>query len=297
LVKSIATLVDDIYGILTGDHKFSEDKVRAFSQRLSDMMVKRLSSGERLPGLSLSQIGEQCDRKSWYDVNSPPSEAEPLEPQARFKFLYGDILEELTLFLAEEAGHDVQGQQDSITVNGVVGHRDAVIDGVLVDVKSANSRGFVKFKTHNLEADDPFGYLTQAGLYLHGSVNDDKVKVKGEFAFVAVDKELGAIVLDRYRKPKSTDYDALVQHKLDVVGQPDPPPRGFSPVPAGHSGNLKLATKCKYCKHKAKCYPETRKFLYSNGVEYLTKVVSEPRVDELIDGPKGLVRQPNRDRF
>lgn len=296
MVKSIATLVDDIYATLTGDHKFDEEKVRAFSQRLGDMMVKRLSGGERPPGLSLSQIGEACDRKSWYDVNDSEN-AEKLEPQARFKFLYGDILEELTLFLAEEAGHDVQGQQDSITVNGVVGHRDAVIDGVLVDVKSANSRGFIKFKTHNLEADDPFGYLTQAGLYLHGSLNDDKVKVKGEFAFLAVDKELGAIVLDRYRKPKGRDYDGLVQHKLDVVGQPNPPARGFSPVPAGHSGNLKLHTKCKYCKHKAKCYPETRKFLYSNGVEYLTKVVSEPRVEELIDGPKGLVRQPNRDRF
>ena len=62
--------------------------------------------------------------------------------------MFGDILEELLLFLAKEAGHTVTGQQDTLSISGVNGHRDAIIDGRLVDVKSASSYSFRKFKNN-----------------------------------------------------------------------------------------------------------------------------------------------------
>lgn len=279
MVKQVTTLVEDIYNVLDGKQKIPEERAKDLGNRLGDMLVRRLSQGDRAPGLSLSQIGEKCDRKTWYSINLP-GKALPLEPHTRLKFLYGDIIEELTLFLAEQAGHTVQGQQDTINVGGIDGHRDAVIDGMLVDVKSANSRGFVKFKTHSLETDDPFGYLSQANLYLKGSENDDFTKIKGEFAFLAVDKELGHIVLDRYRRDRGTDWEAMVKHKREVVQRSVIPVRGYSPVPFGQSGNEKLNTKCKYCQYKEECWPGARKFIYSSGPEYLTKVVVEPRVPE-----------------
>jgi hypothetical protein len=42
-----------------------------------------------------------------------------------------------------------------------VGHQDAIIDGVLVDCKSASGVGFDKFKYNKLAEDDPFGYVAQ----------------------------------------------------------------------------------------------------------------------------------------
>lgn len=275
----MSTLVEDIYGVLNGKAKVTEEQAKSFGQGLGEFMVKRLTAGDRKPGLSLSQIGEGCDRKTWYSINLSNA-AQPLEPYTRLKFLYGDIIEYLILFLAEIAGHKVEAQQEDVKVGGVVGHVDAVIDGMLVDIKSANSRGFVKFREHKLEEDDPFAYLSQANLYLDGLKNDDRVKIKREFGFLAVDKELGHVVLDRYRK-SDQDWEARVQHKLDVSRLADPPARGYAPVPHGHSGNMKLPTKCKYCQFKKECWPEARRFVYSNGIEYLTKVVVEPRVEEL----------------
>lgn len=85
-----------------------------------------------------SRIGTSCGRKQWYDTNAPES-AEDMDPHTLLKFLYGNILEEIILFLAEEAGHSVEKRQATVELDGIVGH-DAIIDGTLVDVKSASGR-------------------------------------------------------------------------------------------------------------------------------------------------------------
>jgi hypothetical protein len=87
-----------------------------------------------------------------------PELGEELPPQARIKYAYGHIIEHLIIELARAAGHEVVGEQDEITVDGILGHRDCVIDGCIVDVKSAASRSFLKFRDKTIAQDDPFGY-------------------------------------------------------------------------------------------------------------------------------------------
>jgi hypothetical protein len=224
------------------------------------------------------------DKQLWYLINRPEL-AEPIQPQARNKFHYGHILEEWGLFLAEVAGHKVEAQQEEVSYHGVLGHIDAIIDGVVVDVKSANSRSFSKFREHRLDSDDPFGYRDQLSLYVLALQGDARVKIKGSGAFLAIDKELGHIVLDSY-KNKETDYEAEIIRKRKMLELPEPPDRCFEPIPDGKSGNLRLNTQCSYCPFKEHCWPESRTFLYSNGPRTLVHVEREPDVPEIKRGEK-----------
>jgi hypothetical protein len=105
------------------------------------------------------------DRQIWYDANMPEAQRK-LPGKMEFKFLYGDVLEVLMLFLAKEAGHEVTHEQHEVDVDGVKGHMDAVIDGIPVDCKSASSYSFQKFLNGPF-FDDPFGYVKQLSGYAH----------------------------------------------------------------------------------------------------------------------------------
>lgn len=277
-MPSIDTLVDDIQKLVVDGKEISEDAANEFGRRMGNLIRARLSTESPKPTLRLSNLGTPCDRKLYYSVNSP-EKGEPLDASAKLKFLFGDILEELLLFLAEEAGHVVEGRQDELSVNGVVGHRDAVIDGRLVDVKSASTYSFKKFKDNGLTSDDPFGYLTQLGSYLSASADDPLVKDKDVASFLVIDKTLGHICLDSYSFER-TDLDALVDQKREMLDRPVPPPRGYSDVPEGKSGNRKLDTSCSYCQFKETCWPGLRTYVYAKGPMFLTKVVREPKVQE-----------------
>ena len=291
MTKTIDTLVEDIYALFKHQHNvgnhsdFGEREysiATAFGKRLADTVYRRIYASRSQPTLRLSNIGTQCSRKLWYSIKTP-EDAEELSPATRIKFLFGDILEELLLFLAEEAGHVVEGRQDELDVNGVIGHRDAIIDGRLVDVKSASTYSFRKFATNGLRGDDPFGYLDQLNGYLRASLDDPKLKEKDVISFLVIDKTLGKICLDTY-PANDVDYSKKIDNLRDMLSKDTPPERSFEDKPEGKSGNRTLDVHCSYCDFKHKCWPELRTFIYSDGPKFLTKVEREPKVPEVKDG-------------
>lgn len=227
----------------------------------------------------MSNVGTPCERKLWYSVNTP-EDGEALRPEAHLKFAFGDLTELLMLFLVEAAGHDVQGTQDTQEIEGIKGHRDAVIDGTLVDVKSASTYSFQKFKDGTLAQNDSFGYIDQLQSYLYAGQTDDKITDKDRAAFLVMDKTLGHICLDIHER-KLTPYDQVYKYKKEMVNSPGIPERGFEPVPDGASGNMKLGVQCSYCEMKWKCHPGLKAYQYSNGPRFLSKVVKEPKVDPI----------------
>ena len=153
-MKIIKTLVEDIYNLFSlNPVDMSEEEVDKYIDNFGEMVKlhtkKFLYDEESVDKkLRLSQIGKP-DRQLWYNINSNTERAS-LTSSTRIKFLYGYILEEFLLMCASIAGHDVKDQQKEVSVGGVVGHQDCVIDGVLVDVKSASSSSFRKFKQNKL---------------------------------------------------------------------------------------------------------------------------------------------------
>jgi len=181
----------------------------------------------------------------------------------------------MILFLARVAGHTVTDEQKECDVEGVKGHMDCRIDGVVTDVKSASSYGFKKFKYGNIADNDDFGYVDQLRAYAHS-------EGEKEFGWLAMDKQNGHLTyLKRHMDDFEGDIAERVRHVKKLVEQPEPLEYCFQPVPDGKSGNLKLAMGCSYCQFKRHCYTDLRAFRYSQGIKFLSKVVNEPKVEEI----------------
>lgn len=276
----IETLVPDIYKTMEQGAEVSPEDVKSFGEDLSRIISERLSESRNDAGyLRPSNIGERCDRKLWYAVNHPEY-GEKLDGETRLKFLLGDLWESILLFLAKVSGHSVEGQQDKMELHGVTGSRDAVIDGVLTDVKSASSYSFKKFQDHLHEDNDPFNYLKQINFYLEASQEDSTVTDKDRAAFFVGDKTLGKLTLDIHNR-SGYDYETIIDEKRKMLASDRVPRRGYSDVPDGKSGNKKLGVECSYCAFKHHCWPGLRTFAYSSGPRFLTVVKREPDVTEI----------------
>ncbi len=276
--KHYSTVVEDIYSLFDGKKgvEFSKDNVALFGQKLAEHIAYRINEEKQPFRLRFSNLGEECNRRMWYKQHEP-EKAERLSTRTKFKFLYGDILEELVLFLAREAGHRVEGEQDELTYEGISGRRDAVLDGLPVDVKSASTFSLAKFKD-NLQ-EDPFGYKVQLGGYEKASKDDPLVTEKGS-AFLVVDKTTGELYLSTFEDLAEIDHKDLIKQKKAALAAKEPPERHYMPEPEGKSGNLKLGVKCSYCEFKEHCWPNLRTFFYSNKPVFLTHVAREPKVPE-----------------
>jgi hypothetical protein len=279
-----STIPEDIYRLLESDedHEVSEENVFWAGQIFMDLLRTRLLKREVKRGedvLRFSALGKQ-DRQIWYDANKPEVK-EKFSGKTLFKFLYGDCVEVLLLFLAKEAGHDVQDCQKKVEVDGVSGSIDANIDGVLVDVKSASSYSYQKFVTGSFVFDDPFGYVSQ----LSGYANADG---KDRAGFLVADKvhgDIGFVELDRLYIDGNKPEDRIA-HLREVIASDTPPPRCYPLIPDGKSGNMKLGLGCSYCAVKDDCWSDAndgkglRKFVYSRGPVWLGVTKREPKVDE-----------------
>lgn len=278
--KTIDTLVEDIYNLFSTTEKVEpkEEDLNAFLEGIKQSIVRALSRDRRArDSLRLSMIG-QPDRKIWNELkNTPRSD---LSGPTLVKFLYGDILEHLLILLTKVAGHTVEDNQKEVEVDGVIGHTDVVIDGVLVDIKSASPHGFRKFKEGSIVTDDPFGYIAQISGYKK-ALNKDRA------GFLAIEKVSGEIVFCQIDGMDFINPSQRISHLRNIISQEAPPPHCYDPVPDGKSGNMKLAVGCTFCDFKKECWKHTnngkglRAFNYSTGIRYLTEVNKTPDVEEV----------------
>ena len=285
-MKSIDTLVKDIYNLFNSDEISMNEKeidihINEFGDNIKEHLKTSFFEKERdKNNLRLSAIGRP-DRQIWYDVNLN-NKAQPFTSPTKIKFLYGYILEELLITLSKIAEHKVTDTQKELEVQGVKGHQDCMIDDVLIDCKSTSPRGFDKFAKGDLIKDDPFGYIAQISAYAEGN-NVDKA------AFLAINKQSGEICLSPVHSLEMINAGDRIDYLKVMVKNNEPPNRCYSDVKDGASGNRKLGTSCFYCNHKRECWKDVnngkglRVFNYAMGYRYLTKVVREPDVEEVLE--------------
>ena len=285
-MKKINTLVEDIYSLFSLDPiDMKEEEVDKHIDTFGEMLKLHIKEfmyekPREYGNLRLSAIGKP-DRQLWYDVNTK-RDAIPLKASTRIKFLYGYILEEFLLLCSAIAGHKVTDQQKEVEIEGVIGHQDSMIDGVLVDCKSASGNSFHKFKNNNLLEEDPFGYIAQISAYAEANGVD-------EAAFLAIDKSTGEICLTPVHSVEMINAKERIKFLKGMVTDSSIPDRCYSAVPDGKSGNLKLPFGCVYCGHKKECWSDVnqgrgiRVFQYAKGKRYLVQVGKEPDVPEVVN--------------
>lgn len=281
-MAQINTLVQDIYTLIQTKGWMTDELAATLSDNIRIRFSSRFgpSGGDTIrPTLRLSRMGPSCPRALWYSIHRSDL-AETIPPWATIKYTFGDVLEALAICYAKAAGHEVTGEQDELVLDGVVGHRDCVIDGCVVDVKSTSSRGFIKFKHKTLYQDDSFGYLDQLDGYVTASLNDPLVRVKDRGYILAIDKQLGHMALYEHHIRPEHIRNRIASSK-QICGLESPPPCSCGTVQEGKAGNLRLDVKASYSPYKHCCFPGLRTFAYSTGPVDLVKVVRLPDVPEI----------------
>jgi len=280
-MTKINTLIKDMEDTILGLKGWDHIVGLRMGDAIAKTAYKRFKEPQKPRSyLSFSSIGSPCKRKLWYKINEPKV-AKPLGASDLLKFFYGDMLEELILSIAKVSGHQVTGEQDRMYIGSMAGHRDAVIDGMTIDVKSASPYSFKKFDEGNLRDQDPFGYISQLSSYVYAAKDDPLVTDKTHGAFLVVDKVSGKLCLDVYDFSEEIEKKEKEINKVKRMVKGEIPDRGFEPVPQSKtSPNKKLHPSCGFCEFNKKCWPEARRFVYKTGDVLLVDVVSQPNVPE-----------------
>jgi len=284
-MKKLNTLVQDIYdtvAVLNDGESLNipEEDIQEFGTAMMDALRSWSTPRDRSDQhtLRMSNVGRPL-RQLWYDIRSD-DDVPPISSPNFIKFFFGHMAEPFMFLLIKLAGHTIIDEQKEVKVSGVTGHMDCKIDGEVVDIKTASSFAFRKFKNGTLREDDPFGYLAQLAGY-----EESEGTTKG--GFLVINKENGELALycpEELDKPNVKKKIKTIRSFLNSGELPD---QCYESVPEGKSGNMKLHRQCVYCRHKNTCHKNVnggeglRVFKYANKLVYFTKVVKEPRVPEI----------------
>lgn len=283
--KTVFSLPQDIYHLVSTkeipEGVDAEAEIERFGEAMKTLMREQFSEYERdRRTLRLSGVGHPL-RRLWHKIMGTP--AEKINSHTYVKFLYGHVIEEMMVFLTRMAGHSVTDQQKVCEVEGIKGHMDCRIDGIVTDVKSAAPQGFKKFDNGTLAYDDSFGYVAQIKAYAHS-------EGETKYGWLAFCKSTGKITYLMYDEEDTQapvhsiiNYDIAekIREVKKLAGLSEPPQLCHGTLDDGKSGNKRLAAGCSYCEYKQSCYPGLRAFGYSGGPKYLTEVIKEPQVQEI----------------
>jgi len=132
-------------------------------------MIEAKRAGENIPRqhLGLSEIGHKCPRWLWYAHHNTPSK--PIEGRIIRLFRTGNIIEDAIISDLESIGIEVTDRQREVEiVNGDIvlkGHIDGIINGQLLEIKSAAEKYFKQLLKVGYEKWNP-KYKAQAHVYM-----------------------------------------------------------------------------------------------------------------------------------
>lgn len=285
-MADLSTVVPHIYEDLEG---LSRGDALNISDELLDEVTNNIKSAIKSWAnptprdtnftVRMSNVGKPA-RQLWFEKKDENLSSN-IDAPTQIKFLYGHLLEEIVLMLVKASGHEVTDQQKEVEVNGIVGHMDCKIDGEVVDVKTASRFAFKKFSEGRLAQDDPFGYLGQLSGYEAAEGTNDG-------GFLVMNKESGELCMYQPRQEDKLNITDKIDSLIPALELDSKPELCYDPIPDGKKGNMKLPKGCNWCKYKYECHKDAndgqglRTFKYSSGLAYLTKVVSEPKVEEYL---------------
>lgn len=242
-------LIDGIKNFLRNpnlpDEATGIDIYGEYKERFVDLLEKQLNpverTGEEL--LSPSQLGK-CTRMLAYAYHG--FEGEPLEPETKLTFIFGDLIELIIYFIADVAGFEITNKQQYINVDGIEGNIDGTYKKSVLDIKSASPGAFSIAERNGVS--NTFGYTTQLQIYKKGT--------EKESAFwLYVNKATGEMAV--FDAPENPLLVELAKRKKELVVSSSPgrlPARDHTLETDPKTKKLRLGVECKFCKFKSSCW-------------------------------------------
>ena len=217
----------------------------------------------------------------------------------KLRFLIGDMIEALTVFIIKSSGIKVDSEQKGVKrknkyfENGLTGTYDIEINNKIFDIKSASDWSFKNKFNMGFGAvaeKDVFGYLSQGYLYAE-SLN------KPFGGWIVINKSTGEIQLTAPPSDDTKYKDKALQIARDnashlIDGKPfkrcfEDEEETFRQV---KTGNRKLGTICSFCNFKKPCWGDDLQFLPQQQSKarnpkwfWYTKI-TQPKEDSNVEG-------------
>lgn len=183
------------------------------------------------------------------------------------KFLYGDLVEDIVLFLIHASGLEVVSELEPVSLKiagkKINGTLDVVIKingtNYVFDIKSASDFSFRDKQNNSFKhfiEQDFFGYTTQLFMYAEA-----KGYTPGGFIFAnKVDGEIFVLAVpEEYEEYKNI---ALSKAKNNILAINNPFERKFEDIEETFykkkTGNRHLGFTCSYCDYKFECWKDLK---------------------------------------
>ena len=238
-----------------------------FKQACGDSVIRQFAARDAKWKPRMSSLGRPlCQQKMERD-----GEEKVLEYNSVVRFIFGDLIEAISILILKSAGINVESEQKKVELklgsNKVSGTLDIEIDGKVWDIKSASPYAFEhKFGEmggyRKIKEDDAFGYITQGFLY-----SESVGKKFG--GWIVINKASGEwtvceapIMQDEDKK----EFLQLAKKNLKALLSGEKFKRCFSDTAEVYkdenkqekrTGNRLLPSICSFCDFKKKCWPDS----------------------------------------
>ena len=242
---------------IDGKAGMSQEVIDKVADDIKEALHKQFNSEKRNFKVRMSNVGRpKC--QLWFDKNKPEN-AEPLPASFKINMIIGDIVEAVFKGLLRASGTEFE-DNDNVTLKlsnkaEISGEYDMILDGKIDDVKSASPWSFTnKFDSlESLQKSDGFGYIPQL-------VGYSKAAGKEVGGWWVVNKGNGEF---KYVSASEVDSEQVIQdiqETVNYIEKDEPFERCFEAVAETYfkkpSGNMTLASECKFCSYKQKCWPQ-----------------------------------------
>ena len=241
--------------------------VEEFKEACGKSIVRQFSNRQEGWRPRMSSLGRPlCQQKMERD-----GVEKNLEYNAILRFIFGDMVEALTILVMKSAKIDIESEQEKVDLqlgkNSISGTLDVEIDGKVWDIKSASPYAFDhKFGDmggyKKIKEDDVFGYIVQGYLY-------SQAKDKDFGGWIVVNKASGEWTVCEAPAVQEEDKKealALAEKNLKALIKGEKFKRCFTDTKETYNasdgtikntGNRLLSSICGFCDFKRTCWPDS----------------------------------------
>ena len=241
--------------------------VEEFKEACAKSVIRQFSSRKEEWRPRMSSLGRPlCQQKMERDKAE-----KNLEYNAILRFMFGDIVEALTILVMKSAKIDIEAEQEKVNLklgkNSVSCTLDVEIDGKVWDIKSASPYAFEhKFGDlggyKKIKEDDVFGYIVQGYLY-------SQAKNKDFGGWIVVNKGSGELAVCEAPSIQEADKKEaldLAESNLKALLKGEKFKRCFTDTAETYkdkdgsiknTGNRLLSSICGFCDFKKTCWPDS----------------------------------------